>query len=151
MLKALLRGASAGAAGTTALNAVTYADMALRARPASEIPQQAVDKLADLAGHRVPGEGEEKQNRLDGLGPLAGIATGVGIGAVAGLLSPILARLPTLVGAGLLGAAAMAGSDLPLKKLGLTDPANWSTVDWVSDVVPHFAYGLVTSRALARG
>jgi len=148
MLKALLRGAAAGAAGTTALNAVTYLDMALRARPASETPQHAVDKIADRSGHPVPGSGEEKENRLGGLGPLAGIATGVGVGAAAGLLRPILGRLPTLVGATLLGAAAMAGSDVPLAKLGLTDPATWSSVDWLSDVVPHFAYGLVTCTTL---
>lgn len=150
MFKALLRGAAAGAAGTTALNAVTYIDMAVRARPASETPQQAVDKIADQAGHPVPGRGEEKENRLGGLGPLAGIATGVGIGAAAGLLRPILGRLPTVVGAAVLGAAAMAGSDVPLTKLGLTDPATWSSVDWLSDVVPHFAYGLVTYTTLQR-
>ena len=34
-LKNVLNGAMAGAAGTTALNAVGYGDMALRGRPAS--------------------------------------------------------------------------------------------------------------------
>lgn len=150
MIKALVRGAMAGAAGTTALNAVTYLDMAVRARPASDTPQKAVEKIAEGAGRPVPGEGEEKQNRLGGLGPLAGIATGVGIGAAAGLFRPILRHLPTVVGATLLGAAAMAGSDVPLTRLGLTDPSTWSPVDWASDVVPHFAYGLVTFKALTR-
>jgi hypothetical protein len=37
MFKGLARGAAAGAAGTTALNAVTYLDMAVRARPASDM------------------------------------------------------------------------------------------------------------------
>ena len=46
MLSALLRGALAGAAGTTALNAVTYLDIAVRARPASETPQRAVKAVA---------------------------------------------------------------------------------------------------------
>ncbi|MFN2519051.1 MAG: hypothetical protein ABR604_08430 [Jatrophihabitantaceae bacterium] len=148
MLKAVLRGAIAGAAGTTALNAVTYIDMAVRARPPSDTPQQAVAAIAERAGHPVPGHGAEQENRLGGLGPLAGIATGVGIGAAAGLLGPLIRRLPTLVGASLLGAAAMAGSDLPLAKLGLTNPSRWSALDWTSDVVPHFAYGLVTYKAL---
>ena len=34
----LLAGIAAGAAGTTALNATTYLDMALRGRPASRTP-----------------------------------------------------------------------------------------------------------------
>jgi hypothetical protein len=29
--------------------------------------------------------------------------------------------------------------------LGVTNPRSWSTADWVSDVVPHLAYGLVTA------
>lgn len=148
MIKALLRGAAAGAAGTTALNAVTYLDMAIRARPASQTPQQAVAKIADRVGHPVPGAGEEKVNRLGGLGPLAGIATGVGIGVVAGMLRPVVGRLPSLVGATVLGAAAMAGADVPLARLGVTDPSTWTPGDWLSDVVPHFAYGLVAHAML---
>jgi hypothetical protein len=150
MFKGLVRGAAAGAAGTTALNAVTYLDMAVRGRPASDIPQQAVEKLAEQAGVDVPGEGDKHDNRIQGLGPLAGIATGVGIGAAAGLLRPIIGRLPTVVGAPLLGAAAMAGSDLPLTKLGLTDPSKWTSVDWLSDAVPHLAYGVMTFALLKR-
>jgi hypothetical protein len=150
MIKALVRGAIAGAAGTTALNAVTYLDMALRGRPASDIPQQVVEKIAEGVGRPVPGHGEERENRLGGLGPLAGIATGVGLGAAAGLFRPILRHLPTVLGATLLGGAAMAASDVPLTKLGLTDPTTWSPVDWASDVVPHFVYGLVTYTALTR-
>ncbi len=145
-----MRGAAAGAAGTTALNAVTYLDMAVRGRPSSDTPQQAVEKLAEQAGVDVPGEGETRDNRIQGLGPLAGIATGVGIGVAAGLLRPIVGRLPTLIGAPLLGAAAMAGSDLPLTKLGLTDPSKWTSVDWLSDAVPHLAYGAVTFALLKR-
>lgn len=49
-LRGLMAGAAAGAAGTTALNAVTYLDMAWRARPASQTPEQAVEKLAERAG-----------------------------------------------------------------------------------------------------
>ena len=57
MFANLVRGAVAGAAGTTALNAATYLDMALRARPASETPQHAVDEIARRSGHPVPGDG----------------------------------------------------------------------------------------------
>jgi hypothetical protein len=150
MFGALIKGALAGAAGTTALNAATYLDMALRGRPASDTPQQAVDELSKRTGHPVPGSGDERGNRLAGLGPLLGVATGVGIGTVAGLLGPALRRLPAVVSAGLLGAAAMVAANAPMSKLDLTDPAQWSKTDWASDALPHLAYGLVTSATLRR-
>jgi hypothetical protein len=148
MIRPLLRGALAGAAGTTALNAATYVDMAVRARPASDTPERAVEKVTGDLGVPVPGQGAERENRLHGLGPLAGIATGVGIGVAAGLLRPVVARLPILLSAPLVGAAAMAATDLPMSRMGLTDPKQWSGVDWASDAVPHLAYGLVTVLAL---
>jgi hypothetical protein len=148
MLTPLLRGATAGAAATTALNAVTYLDMVVRGRPASSVPEQAVDKLADQAGVSIPGEGATREHRVEGLGPLLGIATGVGIGVAAGTVRPLLVRLPAVVGAALVGAGAMAAADLPLIQLSLTDPKQWSKTDWASDVVPHFVYGLVTVGVL---
>jgi hypothetical protein len=148
MFRALLNGALAGAAGTTALNAATYLDMAARGRPASETPQQAADELGKQLGHPVPGAGEERHNRLGGLGPLLGIATGVGIGAAAGVFRPVVRRLPLPLAGLLVGAAAMAASDTPLKKLGLTDPSTWSVSDWASDAIPHLAYGIVTCATL---
>jgi len=149
MFANLLRGAAAGAAATTVLNAVTYLDMAWRARPASDLPEQAVDEWAKRAGRPVPGEGQQRQNRLHGLGPLAGIGTGVGVGMAAGLLRPIVTRLPAVFGAALLGGAAMAASDVPLAKLGLSDPTKWSGQQWASDAIPHLAYGL-TAIAMLR-
>ena len=53
-LRTIANGITAGAAGTTALNAVTYLDMATRARPASESPQKAVEELAAHAAIRFP-------------------------------------------------------------------------------------------------
>jgi hypothetical protein len=29
---------------------------------------------------------------------------------------------------------------------GLTDPREWGTAGWISDIVPHVAYGIVTAR-----
>jgi hypothetical protein len=81
LLRGLLRGAAAGAAGTTALNAVTYLDMAVRGRGASSTPEDTVKKLSDLAGVAIPGQGDEQINRLQGLAPLTGILAGVGLGA----------------------------------------------------------------------
>ena len=149
MFAAILRGAAAGAAGTTALNAASYLDMAIRARPASETPQRAIDKIASDSGHPVPGQGQERQNRLQGLGPLAGIVTGVGIGAVAGLMRPVLTKLPSWFGVTVLGAAAMAAADVPLTQLGVTDPRKWSSTEWVSDAVPHLCYGMATYATLS--
>jgi len=33
--------------------------------------------------------------------------------------------------------------------LGVTDPRTWSRADWVSDIVPHLAYGAVTASVLS--
>ncbi|HJQ00753.1 MAG TPA: hypothetical protein VJ851_04065 [Jatrophihabitans sp.] len=150
-IRTVARGVIAGAVGTTALNAVTYLDMAVRARPASEIPQQAIETMASRAGHPVPGTGAQKQNRLAGLGSLSGIATGVGIGMLAGLGRPVLSRLPAPIAALAIGVAAMVATNGSLVRLGLTDPRQWSWADWLSDLVPHLAYGAAgyaTLRAL---
>lgn len=153
MFKGLIRGAAAGAAGTTALNAVTYLDMAWRGRPSSSTPQQAVEELADRAGQPVPGTGQERDNRLDGLGALAGVATGVGVGAAAGLARALVLRLGPVLGPVLLGASVMTATDASLTRLGVTDPRQWDAAAWLSDAVPHLAFGVTcyaTLRATAR-
>jgi hypothetical protein len=142
------RGALAGAAGTTALNAATYVDMVARGRPASSTPQDSVEAMAARAGVEIPGEGETRQNRLSGLGSLFGAATGVGVGAVFGVLRRFGLRLPGPVGAVVVGAAAMAASDLSMTRLGVTDPKQWDAVSWLSDALPHLAYGAVTVATL---
>lgn len=146
-LSALLSGAAAGAAGTTALNAATYLDMAVRARPSSSTPQATVEKLAQSAGTDVPGQGDARENRLSGLGPLTGILTGVGVGALAGLVSTRV-RLPLGVSAVAIGGAAMVGTDAPMAALGVTDLRSWGASSWASDAVPHLVYGAVTAAVL---
>lgn len=145
MMHTILKGAAAGAAGTTAINATTYLDMALRGRGASSTPQQTVEALADKTPADVPGTGEERQNRVSGLGPLMGMATGVGVGVAYAALTSVLLRPPLLVGAVLTAAAATAGSLAPMTALGVSKPASWGFDDWASDVVPHAVYGLVTA------
>jgi len=145
MFNRLMLGAAAGAAGTTALNAVTYLDMAWRARPSSSTPQQMVEKGAEAVGVDIPGEGEERENRLAGLGPLAGIVVGVGVGVAYGLLDTLRLRPPRTLGTLLAGGAAMAGSALPMAVTGVTDPRSWDATSWASDVVPHIAYGAVVA------
>jgi hypothetical protein len=148
MLKRLMQGAAAGAAGATALNAATYLDMVLRARPSSSTPEQAVEKLAQRAGTGIPGDGEERQNRLQGLGALSGLAVGVLIGALAGELRFAVIRLGPVLGPVLLGGAAMAATDGAMAQLGVSDPADWDAAAWASDAVPHLAFGAVTYGAL---
>jgi hypothetical protein len=142
-------GIAAGAAGVTVLNTITYIDMAVRARPSSGTPSQAVEQLAGKAGVEIPGAGRERDNRLAGLGPLAGIATGTAVGVTAALAWPALAKIPPPVAAALLGALAMAGSDGPLVALGITRPGDWAAADWASDIIPHLGYGAAAVATLA--
>ncbi|MET9290849.1 hypothetical protein [Streptomyces sp. NPDC003077] len=148
MFRLITRGAVAGAAGTSVLNAVTYGDMAWRGRPTSNTPQETLDTLATVSGHPVPGRGEERDNRLTGLGSLSGIAVGTAVGVAVAIVRGIGIRPPLLLGGILTGALAMAASDLPMARLKVSDPTSWSAGDWVSDAVPHLAYGLATYGAL---
>lgn len=149
LLTGLLRGTAAGAAGTTALTVTTQADMAWRARPASSTPVDTVAALADRADVAIPGRRRERHHRLEGLGGLAGSLTGVAVGGLAGVLRSAGVRLPAVIGAPALGAAAMLAADLPTARLGLTDLRRWGSVDWAADVVPHLAYGAATHATLA--
>lgn len=148
-MRTLSRGVLAGAAGTTALNTVAYADMALRGRSSSSTPERVVDALADRAGVGVAGSGGEREARLSGLGALSGIAVGVGVGTAPAVLRRVGVRLPRWAGAVVTGALAMAASDVPVARLGISDPRTWSSTDWLADALPHLAYGLVTYGAVA--
>ena len=139
-----LRGAAAGAAGTTVLNVVTYLDMAVRGRPASSTPGNTVERLAQTAHLTVPGEGAKRASRVEGLGALTGLVAGIGVGGLLGLAratgfraGPLLTTLIVLV-----------STNGPMTVLGVTDPRTWSAVDWVSDVVPHLAYAAVVTTTM---
>lgn len=150
MIRTLLAGAAAGAAGTTALNATTYLDMSVRGRGTSSTPEDTVEAIADRIGTGVPGEGDERSNRLQGLGALSGIVTGVSTGVVLSVLHRAgLLRNP-LLGALIAGGTAMAAANVPMAKLGVSDPGEWGAQDWAADAVPHLAYGLVTWAVLER-
>jgi hypothetical protein len=147
----VIRGVLAGAAGTTALNAVTYLDMVLRARPASSTPEDTVRMVEESASVALSSEGPDSEaagNRRSGLGALMGIATGLATGAVYGWVRSRSTRdvaLPLLaLGTGL---GANAGSVVPMAALGISDPRSWSVSSWVSDLVPHLVYGAVTAMA----
>ncbi len=148
MLMSILKGAAAGAAGTTALNATTYLDMTVRSRPASSAPEDTVEKLAEVSHLKIPGAGEDRDNRVAGLAPLSGIVTGVGVGALLGLTRAIGWRPPVALGAVAATVLALVGANGPMAALGVSDPRTWSLQDWAADVVPHLAYGLVTAATL---
>jgi hypothetical protein len=143
-----VRGAAAGAAATTALNAVTYLDMAVRGRGSSSTPEDTVEKLAEKAHLSIPGDGETRTNRLQGLGPLTGLLAGVGVGVVAGLVRAAGFRSRPLVGTALTTAAVLAAANGPMTVLGITDPRTWSASDWISDLVPHVVYGVVVKTTM---
>lgn len=144
-----LRGAAAGAAGTTALNAVTYLDMVLRGRGTSSTPEDTVEKLSDKIHVPVPGEGDERDNRVSGLGALTGIVSGVGIGGLLGVIRAAGWRPGILAGSTAATLGALLGTNGPMTALGITDPRTWPPSSWVSDVVPHLAYGVVTACVVA--
>lgn len=143
-----MRGLIAGAVGTTALNATTYADMALRGRPSSSTPEQTVEKGADLLGISIPGDEETRQARKSGLGPLLGTSAGMGAGLALGALRGAgwaRGQGSTLAAAWVL---AMLVGNGPMTLLGVTDPRTWSVDSWVSDILPHTAYAAAATATL---
>ena len=151
MRRQLLMGTAAGAAGTTALNAVTYLDMVTRGRPASRTPEETLERVSDLTGIDVPGRGEARQARLSGAGALSGIAAGVACGAVLGVLRGAGLRFGPVAGPVVASALAMVAGNGPMAGLGVSNPRTWTAKDWAADVVPHLAYGLVTWATLEAG
>ncbi|MFG1954381.1 hypothetical protein [Micromonospora sp. NPDC048830] len=143
-----LDGAVAGAVGTVALNLVTYLDMVLRARPASSTPEESARRLARVA-HIDLGPEDRAANRRSGLGALIGYATGIA-GATAYAALAGRRRVPLPLAAAALGAGVMAMADGSLAALRVSDPRRWSRSDWLSDVVPHLAYGTAAAATLGR-
>jgi hypothetical protein len=145
-----LLGAAAGAAGTTALNGVTYIDMAVRGRPSSSTPEKTVETLSEKTHVPIPGEDEKEENRVSGLGPLSGLLAGVGTGALLGIVRATGWRPGIAVSTAAATLGAMVGTTGPMTLLGVTDPRTWPTKSWVVDIVPHVAYGAVTAAVLDR-
>lgn len=150
-MRHLVHGLAAGAVGTAVLNTVTYLDMAMRARPSSDVPAQTVDKMADLAGVTLAAEGHDSQKaetRREAIGALLGYATGFGVGVVYGLLRPgPLRRLPRSVAGVGIAAAATASTVAPYRALGVSDPRTWPAKSWAADIIPHLCYGWATAAA----
>jgi len=150
-MRGLLLGAIAGAAGTMALDIAGYADMAARGRGSSDMPAEVIRRLAGkvgIASLGVPSDDADSatKNRRSALGALAGHKIGIMLGAIYGAASyPSSQERGILLRSLVLGALAMAASDVPATALEITDPGGWSASDWMADIVPHAAYGLVTA------
>lgn len=147
-MKNLALGATAGAAGTMALDIVSYLDVVSRGRTPSDMPAKTAQAVAALIGFpHEPAEtqSEEDKNRWSAVGALMGYAVGIGVGTFYGAVRPYVQSIPLPIRAIAVGAAAMAASDMPMVRLHLTDPTKWGTADWLSDIIPHLAYGIVTA------
>jgi uncharacterized membrane protein len=148
-LATVKHGLLAGAVGVTTLNLMTYLDMALRGRPASTMPEQLVETIADRTGRSIPGDRKTRGARRTALGALSGIGTGATVGILMSAVRSAGWRVSPGAEAAAGGLLAMAMSDLPAAMLGVTDPRRWSGTDWVSDVIPHLGYGLAAQQTLA--
>ena len=144
----MLAGAAAGAAGTTALNLITYLDMTIRGRAASSTPEDTVEKLSAVVHVAVPGEGDTRTHRVTALGAVTGIVSGIGIGAALGLARGLGWHPRPVVGGVAATLGALLGTNGPMTVLGVTDPRTWPLDSWISDVIPHLGYGAVTSAVL---
>ncbi|MFD9003283.1 hypothetical protein ACFV0T_20290 [Streptomyces sp. NPDC059582] len=150
LTRPLLYGVAAGAAGSTALDIVSYTDMAMRARPASSTPEATLRKLAAKLHVRIPGEGEALTNRIAGLAPLTGFAAGLGMGGVLGVARAAGWNPPLPCQYVVAAVGALIGTNGPMTVLGVTDARTWGLSGWVSDIVPHVAYAVVTVGVLDR-
>ena len=150
MLKRLVLAAAAGAAGTTALNAVTYLDMVPAAPPVQRHPRADRDRTGQ------PQRPSDPRHRAGSAAPAAGPRRAEWprdrrAPQDAGR-RPAPGRAAARTGARVRRAGpvpAMLASDLALTRPGSTDPPSWDAVSWASDAVPHLAHGAATYGALA--
>jgi len=150
VLTGITSGMLAGAAGATALNAFSYAQQAIRGTPSSATPDQAAQAVVQAVGADIPGSPDVKENRLEGLGPLSGLAVGLGVGALGGALRALGVKIPIGVAPVALGLGAMALSDGVMSALKITDPRSWTPASVAQDALPHLVYGATTVLALHR-
>jgi hypothetical protein len=150
MTSTLQRAFLAGAAGTLALEAATYVDVAVRGRAPSSVPETVVGKVASRVGVDALAESREDetaQHRRSGVGAIFGYATGLGVALLA---SPLFRRraLPASIAGIAIGATAMTLSDVGATAIGATDPRSWGAAGWLADAIPHAIYGITVAAVL---
>ena len=135
----LIRLIAAGAAGIVAMELVSYVDMFIRGRPASDQPQQVGERLAERI-EVATGEGEAAQAQRQALGALVGYVDGLALPTALALMGA--GRWSFVTRAVALTAGAMVGSAALPIALGITDPRRWTLDDWLTDLWPHVGYGI---------
>jgi hypothetical protein len=130
---------AAGAAGSALLNAATYADMAIRGRPASKVPRRVIKEFARWGGvRRLP------RARTEGLSMLLGYADGLATGMLFGVLRPRARDVPWyFAGAGIAAYTLMLSEGIAIA-MRKTDARKWGIAGLLEDVVPRLLYGCVT-------
>ena len=73
-----------------------------------------------------------------------GYATGLGVGALYGVLQPRI-NLPLAAGGLVAGLLAEAASDGTAIAFAGSNPRTWGLGGWLEDVIPHAAYGLMVA------
>jgi hypothetical protein len=77
-----------------------------------------------------------------------GLVAGIGVGVLGGLARASGYRSAKPVGITLTTLGVLAVANGPMTVLGITDPRTWSATDWISDLVPHLAYGVVVKTTM---
>jgi hypothetical protein len=144
----LSRGLVSGAAGTTALYAATYLDMAVRGRPASDTPKQSVQRLSEVLNVPLAGDARAQDARAAGLGSVLGQSVGLSIGLILGGLRDVGWPRTRVGRVGVGWALAMTVGNGPMSVLGVTDPRTWTRSEWLADAIPHLAYAVAATAAL---
>lgn len=149
----VIEGAVAGAVGVATINAATNLDMLARGRPASTVPTDMAEHLAEALGATPAPElprdrAEVRTNRTSGTGALLGTLTGVCGGIALALAGRRARSAPLPLVSTVLGVGVMAMTDTSATAAGVTDPRSWGTSGWAADLVPHLLYGWSTAGTL---
>jgi hypothetical protein len=142
-----VKGMIAGAAGATALDFVTYFDMAVRGRPPSKVPGETARRLSHAIGMTALDGDGKAANRRNAAGFIAGHTDGVMAGGVYGLVRALVPRMPWMLGAAGLAAGTLLVGEGTATRVGATDWSTWSATEWLSDLIPRAAFGVVTATA----
>jgi len=78
--------------------------------------------MAIDVGVTFPGNPDVRQTRVQALGPMSGLLTGIKVGAIAGAVPAAGVRLLVMLAAPIIGAVAMATADLPLQRHRVSGP-----------------------------
>lgn len=110
------------------------------------MPRQLVDRLAKQIGINTSDTPSEMvKNRESGIGALMGYSDGLLAGTLYGMPRPTMHNLPKPIAGIGLGLAVMVLTDAPMTAMQLTDPRQWGMSGWLSDLIPHLAYGMATA------